>query len=82
MWKIRNYTGTKDVLLYEEREYEELEEKLAKYKEILYNVYKASNNCSPYCCRLDTMLDEETLEEFAKRREEEWNARNAGLTKE
>lgn len=40
MWKMRNYTGTKDIMLYEEQEYKELEEKLAKYEKILYNIEK------------------------------------------
>ena len=38
MWKKRDYTGNNDVTYYEEHEYKELEEKLVKCKEILYNI--------------------------------------------
>ena len=38
MWKTRDYTGNKEVTYYEEHEYKEIEEKLAKCEEILYNI--------------------------------------------
>ena len=38
MWRRRDYTGTRDVIWYEEEEYKELGDKLAKAEKILYNI--------------------------------------------
>ena len=76
MWKKKDYTGLNDLIWYSEAEYEELEDKLAKYENVLYNIYKAVDTCTPIDY-IEDYIEEELLEKFSERREEEWNASNA-----
>ena len=80
MWKRDDYTGNKIITLYEEDEYKELEEKLVKYKDMLYNIYKAHDTCTPIDY-IEDYIEDELLEEFYERREKEWNAESADLIK-
>ena len=81
MWKRENFATHKVVTLYEEHEFKELEEKLAKYKDILYNIHKAEDTCTPIDDIEDFIGDEEILDEIHRRRDEEWNAESAELKK-
>ena len=45
MWKKEDYKGN-PVILYEEKEYKELEDRLVKYEKIMYNIYKILKNNS------------------------------------
>lgn len=77
MWKTRDYTGSKDVYWYSEEEYEEVKEKLDKYEEIMYNMFKVLSTCNTYEYDYEDALDEiGLLEKFDERREREWNAEN------
>ena len=78
MWKRENYASHEIVTFYTEQEYKELEEKLAKCKEILYNIYKAFDTCTPIENIEDYIEDEALMEEFFRKRDEEWNARSVG----
>ena len=77
MWKREDYLGN-DVYWYSEQE---CEEKLAKYKEILYNIYKAFYTCTPIENIEDYIEDESIMKELYKRRDKEWkkntNAKSA-----
>ena len=70
---MRDYTGSRDLIWYSE---EELQEKLAKYEDIIYNIYKAYDTCTPIY-DIEDYIDDELFEKLFKRREEEWNAKNA-----
>ena len=71
MWKRENYATHEIITLYEEQEYKVLEEELAKYKEILYNIHKAFDTCTPINDIEDFIEDEKVLEEFEERRDRE-----------
>lgn len=45
MWNTKDYKGN-PISYYEEKEYRLLEEKLAKYESILYNIYKVCGDKS------------------------------------
>ena len=61
MWKKKDYTGLNDLIWYSEAEYKELEDKLAKFEDMLYNIYKAQDTCTPIDY-IEDYIDEELLE--------------------
>lgn len=69
MWNTRDYKGN-PITLYEEEEYKLLEEKLAIYKKIMYNMYKAcedeSINTKHYF--LGVLKSVDLLDEFIEKR--------------
>lgn len=71
MWKRENYKTREVETWYSSNEYKKLEGKLAKYKEMLYNIYKAFDTCTPINDIEDFIEDEEVLEEFEGRRDRE-----------
>ena len=68
MWKREDYLGN-IVTWYSEKEHEEI---LAKYKEILYNIYRAIDTCTPIENIEDYIEDESIMKELYRRRDEEW----------
>lgn len=77
MWKTRDCSNSKDVYWYSEEEYKELEEKLAKYEEIMYNMCKVLDTCNSYKYDHEDALDEVgLLDKFDERWEREWNAKS------
>ena len=72
MWKVENYAEHEVKTWYSEEEYKSLENKLAKYKEILYNIYEAEDTCTPIEDIEDFIEDEEILEELKEKRDREF----------
>ena len=76
MWKREDYLGN-TVTWYSEKEHEET---LAKYKEILYNIYRAIDTCTPIENIEEYIEDESIMKELYRKRDEEWkkstNAKN------
>ena len=72
MWNKKDFLGN-EVTWYSEEEYKELEEKLANYEEMLYNVYKV---CGNKHINLEhyfygALRAENLLDKFYKRKEKE-----------
>lgn len=76
--RMAGITTLKNEIARLEQENKELKEKLAKCKEILYNIYKAFDTCTPIENIEDYIEDEALMEEFFRKRDEEWNARSVG----
>lgn len=71
MWKRENFVTHEIETWYSTEEFNELEKELAKYKEMLYNIHKAFDTCTPINDIEDFIEDEKVLEEFEERRDRE-----------
>ena len=72
MWDTENFVTHERNIWYSKEEYQSLEEKLAKYEDILYNIYKAVDTCTPINYIEDFIEDEVLLERLEDRREKEF----------
>lgn len=70
MWRTTNYRG-EPVTFYERKEYEEIEDKLALYEKMMYNVYRACDE-SPINIKhvlIEALRTLDLLDDFFRKRE-------------